>query len=336
MRGLLVLPGMVDLHGVPRAPGRGAEAALAETAAQAALNGVTTAWVRQGWSWEPGPDSADAAVRLLEAQRDVDLPIDLRVLLCVENHATDTAERLIAVARRHGVAQVVFRNALPELIEMSSTDAARFAARAAGGGMSPDALMDLVRAAHGRTREIPRFLCRLGEAFDTLGVSYGSMGDPDAETRERYSMIGARMSVFPATRRVAASANAMGDPVVLSAGDVVAERMPALDLIREGRCTALASARGFETLLPAVFVLVERGLLDLAGAWNLVASGPAEMARMPERGVIAPGRRADLVIVDPVRRRVEATVSAGRLAYATDEILGRLAPVLGDSVLAAE
>ncbi len=336
LRGFLILPGIIDLHGVRNGRTRCPASALSETAAEAAGHGVTTAWIRQGWSWEPGPDSADAAVAMLEAHRDADLGMDLRILLGVESHATDTAERLIAVARRHGVDQVVFLNALPQLIEMSSTDAARFAGRAADSGLSADGLLGLVRAAHGRTREIPRFLCRLGEAFDTLGICYGSMGDPDAETRERYSMIGARVAMFPATRRVAASANAMGDPVVLSAGDVAAERMPALDLIREGRCMALASARGFDTLLSAVFVLVDRGLLDLPGAWRLVSSGPAEIARMPERGVIAPGRRADLVIVDPVKRSVEATVSAGRLAHASDEILGRLEPALDDSRFAAE
>lgn len=334
--GYLVLPGMIDLHGIDRGRSRGPEGRLTRAAKDAAAHGVTTAWIRQGWSWEDGPDGCAAAGAMLEAHRSVDLGIDLRVLLAVECHATDTAERLVALARRHGVDQVVFRDTLPELIEMSSTEPRRFAARAARAGRTAEALMGDIRAAHERSREVPRFLCRLGEAFDTLGVLYGSMGDPDAETRERYSMIGARLSIFPATRRVAASANAMGDPVVLSAGDVMAERMPALDLIREGRCTALASARGFASLIGAVRLLVGRGLLDLPRAWSLVSAAPAEIARLPDRGVIAPGRRADLVVIDPVTWQVAATISSGRLAFATGTLARRLAPVLGDTALAAE
>jgi hypothetical protein len=50
--GCLILPGIVDLHGVR--DGGGAAAA-----------GVTTAWVAQDWSWEGGagaPDRAEAAL----------------------------------------------------------------------------------------------------------------------------------------------------------------------------------------------------------------------------------------------------------------------------------
>lgn len=333
--GCLVLPGMVDLF---RGDGeaRWTSLAFSHAAREAAAQGVTTAWVPQDWSWRGGCGSPDAAAEALEAHRTADPTVDLRVFLRIESHATDAADRLVALVGRHAVDRAVFANGLPELVEMSFREPLRFAVHAERSGLSAEGLMDRVRAAHGRAREVPRFLCRMAEAFDTLGVSYGSLGDPDAETRERYSMIGARLAVFPSSRRVAASANAMGDPVILPAGDVAAERMPALDLMREGRCGALASARSGAALLEAVWRLVDRGVLDLPRAWALVSSSPAEVARLPDRGRIEPGKRADLVVIDAGTRRVEATISAGRLVHASEAAARRFAAVLGDGALAAE
>ena len=300
---------------------------------EAAAAGVTTAWLAQDWSWEGGagaPDLAGAAVRGLRAR------IDMRPLLRVETHLVGEAARLIAFVRRHGVGQVVFRDSLAEMLELSVADPQRFAARAAAAGRSVGEMLAAMAAAHARAGEVPRHLCRLAEAFDALGVVYGSIGDPDAETRERYSMIGARLAVFPASRRVAAAACAMGDPVVLSAGDVAVERVTALDLVREGRCTALASGRGWEAMAAAVWRLVDRAVCDLPRAWALVSSGPAEVARLPDRGRLEPGRRADLVVIREATREVEATVSGGRLVYAAGEAGAALRATLGARALAAE
>src|SRR6185369_3720629 len=74
-RNLLVLPGIVDLHGdaferqmMPRAgvdfP---MDVALADTARQVIGNGITTVFHATTWSWEPGLRRGDNARRLLEA-----------------------------------------------------------------------------------------------------------------------------------------------------------------------------------------------------------------------------------------------------------------------------
>src|SRR5260221_8262011 len=73
--GLLVLPGIVDLHGdaferqmMPR-PGVDfpIDVALADSDRQAISNGITTVFHATTWSWEPGLRSADNARELLEA-----------------------------------------------------------------------------------------------------------------------------------------------------------------------------------------------------------------------------------------------------------------------------
>src|SRR3979411_609601 len=73
--GLLVLPGIVDLHGdaferqlMPR-PGVDfpVDVARIDSDRQAISNGITTVYHATTWSWEPGLRSGDNAKRLLEA-----------------------------------------------------------------------------------------------------------------------------------------------------------------------------------------------------------------------------------------------------------------------------
>src|SRR5579871_6745986 len=74
-RGLLLLPGIVDLHGdaferqiMPR-PGVHfpLDLALLETDRQLIANGITTAFHGLTWSWEPGLRGREAALTFFEA-----------------------------------------------------------------------------------------------------------------------------------------------------------------------------------------------------------------------------------------------------------------------------
>ena len=55
--------------------------------------------------------------------------------------------------------------------------------------------------------------------------------------------------------------------------------------------------------------------LALAAAWHLVSKGPAQVLGLTDRGDLAPGQRADLVILDSASRQVAATFSGGRISY---------------------
>src|ERR1700687_5607392 len=73
--GLLVLPGIVDIHGdaferqmMPRrGVGFPLDVALLESDRQAIANGITTVFHGVTWSWEPGLRGADNARNILEA-----------------------------------------------------------------------------------------------------------------------------------------------------------------------------------------------------------------------------------------------------------------------------
>jgi alpha-D-ribose 1-methylphosphonate 5-triphosphate diphosphatase len=334
LTGYLILPGIIDLHGDAFerqiAPRPGAtfplDRALIATDREAAANGVTTAWLAQGWSWEGGfraPDAAEALLAAHAAARPRFLT-DLRVQIRAETHLVDEGARLIAACARWGVGYVVFNDHLPEALAILHRDPPVLAAWARKLGRKAEDMGAAITAAEARAREVPRHLCRLAEAFDDLGVVYGSHDDPDGETRERYQMIGARIAEFPTTRRAAAAAAAMGAPVLLGAPNVVRGRsqagnVAARDLVAEGLCDALVSDYHYPALAHSAFALADAGLLPLARAWALISARPAEILRLPDRGRIAPGLRADLVVINEETRAVEATISAGRLAYLAGE-----------------
>jgi alpha-D-ribose 1-methylphosphonate 5-triphosphate diphosphatase len=83
----------------------------------------------------------------------------------------------------------------------------------------------------------------------------------------------------------------------------------------------LASDYYYPALLQAVYRLARDGILPLPEAWRLASANPARAAGLhDDRGSIAPGRRADLVVVDdrdPSLPRVLAVVVAGRRVYQT-------------------
>lgn len=351
LAGYWILPGIVDLHGAaferhlePRDGARVApQAALAATDREAAANGVTTAWLAQGWSWEGGlraPDRAEALLHALEHYRSEAL-VDLRVQLRYQTHEHDSADRLLAAVRRHGVDLVLFDDGLASAQDARERQPLVFAAWAARRGRSVSAQASAMERARARGREVPRRLCRMAEVFDTLGVCYGSHDDPDGETREYYSMLGARICEFPRSFQAAAVARAVGDPVVAGAPDLLLEDSQGRGassrlLIRAGKCDALVSGDHYPSLTAAAFALVDQGLADLPRAWRFVSEAPAEILRLPDRGMIAPGKRADLAIVCKRSRRVEATISDGRLAWLGGPAALRFLSVPGARALAAE
>ncbi len=111
-RGLLVLPGIVDIHGdaferqlQPR-PGVGfaADIALQDTEAQLLANGITTAFHGVTLSWEPGLRSLAAWQALLDALEARRWTCDMRVHLRWEAYnleALDIALADIAAGRVH-------------------------------------------------------------------------------------------------------------------------------------------------------------------------------------------------------------------------------------------
>ncbi|MFN3210758.1 MAG: alpha-D-ribose 1-methylphosphonate 5-triphosphate diphosphatase [Roseovarius sp.] len=351
LSGYLVLPGIIDMHGDaferhvaprPSAPFPLIDA-LAATDRDAAGNGITTAWLAQSWSWEGGhrdPDQAEALAMALATYRPR-MATDLRLQIRCETHLTGTADRLLTLIDAHGIDYVVFNNHLDDALHAAGTQPVTLARWAETARRSPAQHLAALRTAKKNATYVPRFLCRLAEGFDRRGVLYGSHDDPDAETRETYSMIGAKICEFPVTRAAARLATAVGDPVVMGAPNVVrggsqAGNASAEDLIEAGHCDALVSDYHYPSLARAAFALVDKGLRSLPDAWNLISANPARIMRLPDRGQIDYGRRADLVVIHEQTRQVEATICAGRITHLTGEAATRFFGAGTELAMAAE
>jgi alpha-D-ribose 1-methylphosphonate 5-triphosphate diphosphatase len=351
LSGYLVLPGIVDIHGDgferhisprPTAPFPMA-AGLASFDREAAAHGVTTAFLAQGWSWEGGhrsPDQAEALCVALELYRARSLT-ELRIQIRAETHLVDAAHRLLDLVKKFKIGYVVFNNHLSEGQHMARISPTDFAAWARKVGKTAEEMAADIEAAHLCAADVPASLRMLAEGFDKAGVLYGSHDDPDGETREFYALIGAQIAEFPLTRRAAATAHSMMNPIIMGAPNVVRGRsqagnISAQSLVADGLCDVLVSDYHVPALPLAVWTLVDRGLLDLPRAWGMISTRPAEVLRLADRGKLEPGLRADMVVVNPKTREIEATICGGKLTSLAGEAAARFMTVPFQGVLAAE
>ena len=148
--------------------------------------------------------------------------------------------------------------------------------------------------------------------------------------RQAFRAQGVSIAEFPVNEETAREAASAGDFIVFGAPNVVRGGSHtgwtrASDMIAKGLCSVLASDYYYPAQLLAAFRLAADGVLPLAQAWDLISAAPARAAGLTDRGVLAEGRRADIILVDdkmPLRPRVVAVIAAGRLVHLTDA--GRL------------
>ena len=339
LSGYWLLPGIIDLHGDgferhirprPTAPfykGHALQAADAELAG----NGVTTAWFAQSWSWEGGSRSPDEAVALLEARRQIAhrLGSDIRIQLRFETHMPDDHAALMATVRAYHLDYIVFNNHLPEALDMADRAPARFATWAAQNGHDPDALLAIVRAAKQADPDIPAFLAGLAADLRAHGVTLGSHDDPDAATRAFYRGIGAQVCEFPTSLEAAQAARAAGEPVLMGAPNIVrggsqSGNIAAMELLEDGLCDALISDYYIPAMAQAAWAIAAARALSFAHAWEMISTRPAAIMGLADRGRLTPGARADLVVMNPNTRRIEATIANGQITYASAQAAARL------------
>jgi alpha-D-ribose 1-methylphosphonate 5-triphosphate diphosphatase len=114
---------------------------------------------------------------------------------------------------------------------------------------------------------------------------------------------GARVAEFPVTLAAAEAARRHGLGIVMGAPNALrglshSGNASARELVAAGLCDGLASDYMPSAMLAAAFALTRAGLCDLPRAVRLITAGPALLAGLADRGRIAVGARADLVLVD--------------------------------------
>ena len=325
--GLLVLPGIVDIHGdaferqVQPRPGVDFPAALAlhDTEAQLLANGITTAFHGITLSWEPGLRSLASWRTLLDALDAGSWICDMRVHLRWEAYNLEALDTAVADIQAGRVHLLAFNDHTPAILSKTAdpVQGAKYSDRAAMNLAEFRELADRIAA---RSPEIPGALDRIAAAARDAGIPLASHDDDAIAVRDGFRARGARICEFPMAEAVGQAARDAGDYVVMGSPNVVRGRShlgwaSAATMAEAGICNILSSDYFYPAMMRAALILANRGKLDLAHAWSLISANPAAAAGLTDRGAIAPGLRADIVLVDPAVPRIVATIAQGRIAH---------------------
>lgn len=354
-RGLILAPALVDVHGdaferqmMPRpkvfVP---MDIAVLETDRQLAANGIATTYHSLTLSWEPGLRSIDQGRAFIKALRDLAprLTVENRIQLRWETFAFEAVNLIremmsapvkpsLAFNDHTSMTMRGFDTLIQERAFEHATDFAvadiddprmdvRMDRKAVRSGLDLDAYRELMRNVWARRADVPDLMAELAETARANGVPMLSHDDTRAETRSFYRGLGATVAEFPMVIDAAQAARDGGDLIIFGAPNAMRGgshlgSLGAGDMVEAGLCDILASDYFYPAMLGGVARLDAEKRAPREKLWSLISTGPAKAMKLDDRGEIAPGKRADLVLMDwPTggTPAIKATFSAGRLAY---------------------
>jgi alpha-D-ribose 1-methylphosphonate 5-triphosphate diphosphatase len=333
--GLIALPGIVDMHGdaferqmMPR-PGVDfpIDVALVDSDRQAIANGITTVFHATTWSWEPGLRGTENAHRLLNAIEAMQpqLAADTRFHLRQETFNLD-AEPTIAEWLVAGRVDLLAFNDHMNMTTASMSNPKKRIRMIERSGLNEGEFDKLVERVLARADAVPASIERLAAVGRDHGVPLLSHDDESPDQRAGFRDLGIDIAEFPINEKTARAAIEGGDFTVFGAPNVVRGGShtgwtSATEMVSKGLCSILASDYYYPAPLLAAFLLAADNVLPLPQAWSLVSGAPAKATGLHDRGQIAVGKRADIILVDardPLRPRVVAVISGGSIVHLTE------------------
>lgn len=354
-KGRVLAPAFVDVHGdaferqlMPR-PGVAIpmQTALLETDRQLAANGIATAYHALTLSWEPGLRSVETGWQVVRTLENLQprLTADNRVQLRWETFCEE-AEPLIAhvlagkacpalAFNDHTTAMLLHEDValhdrpFDQVIPYPVTpfDAPRFQKKvhdhARRANISVAEYVDLLARVWDRRPDVPARIDRIAAQARARSVPMLSHDDTQVQTRNYYRALGACSAEFPMHERVFYAARDAGDHIILGAPNAMRGGSHlgspgAANMIARGLCDILASDYFYPAMPGAMARLHYEAIAPLPRLWRLVSTNPAAAMGLSDRGKIASGFRADLLLLDwpegqaPSPRR---TWVAGRSGY---------------------
>lgn len=143
---------------------------------------------------------------------------------------------------------------------------------------------------------------QLAQHARELGIPLASHDDDRPEKVDVVKKLGVSVSEFPINLETAQAARAAGLATLFGAPNILRGKsqsgsMRALDAVKAGVADCLCGDYSPAALLPAVLKLPELAGIKLHEAVALVTCNPARAVGLKDRGVIAAGKRADLLAV---------------------------------------
>ena len=339
--GHTLFPGFIDMHGdmieqelEPRArvdfP---MEVALNALDARLAASGVTTAYAAVSFSRgvrdgeRRSFDHTSHVIRQLHAARTsarVDHRVHARFDITFDNAVGVLADLLeagqvdLVSLMDHTPGQGQYRN-----LEIHIKN------KAAHFGVSETKARQMVSTAIAeRTRPQEVLLANMtavAEKCRAMGVPLASHDDDTVAKARLMADLGSVISEFPVTFEAAEVAidrgilTAMGAPNAMR-GQSYSGNLSAREAHAAGLLSILAADYHPAAILPAIRILAGQDPAGLPGAARLATANPAKALGLRDRGEIAPGKRADLVLADPAGR-VVLTLREGQTIYANGTVM---------------
>jgi alpha-D-ribose 1-methylphosphonate 5-triphosphate diphosphatase len=354
LAGLTLIPGIIDLHGdmlerdvEPRPSARfPTEMGLIELDKRYAGAGITTAFAAISFAWRNNDlRSQESAIEMIETlnRMNDETLVDMYVHARFEVTNTDTAPILRDLLERRLVHLVSIMDHTPGQGQYKDIDRyLNFMQKWLGTDL--DSLGEHKERIIAKMRENIELASQRHRDWDIVRdvlqvaleyqVPVASHDDDTTEKVARQADMGVSISEFPVTREAAHAAHAHGMKVVMGApnayrGRSTSDNLSALDGIKEGFVDILATDYYPASMLNTVFKLAQDGIMPLHKSVKLVTTNPADAIHFTDRGRIATGLNADLVLVEEGPfPRVRGTIRRGIPIY-WDSHMAQLSEVGG-------
>jgi len=333
--GRLLMPGFVDLHGdmIEReiAPRPNAQMpidfGIHELDKKLAAAGVTTAFAAVSFATESvyghvrSLETTSAVIDGINTLRD-NLLIDHRVHARYEITnigAAPTLERLLEAGHIDMVSLTDHTPGQGQYNDIKSYILSISERRAISEEMAAEVVAK--RIAMRDNPEIDAKLKNIVALAKKHGLSLASHDDDSVEKVIEMFDLGVAISEFPVTLPAAEEARRrglwtlMGAPNALR-GKSMSGNLSALDAARAGLLTVIAADYHPAAFVPGIFKLAEMVEGGLPAAVAMATANAARSSGLMDRGEIAVGRRADLVVIEPGDvHRIRATFRGGQFVY---------------------
>ncbi|PXA88021.1 alpha-D-ribose 1-methylphosphonate 5-triphosphate diphosphatase [Caulobacter sp. D4A] len=333
--GRLLMPGFVDLHGdmIEReiAPRPNAQMpidfGIHELDKKLAAAGVTTAYAAVSFATESvyghvrSLETTSAVIEGINRLRD-NLLIDHRVHARYEITNIGAAPTLERLLKADEIDMVSLTDHTPGQGQYNNI-AAYIASISERRAISEEMAAEIVRKRIAM-RDNPEIEVKLKEIVSLAlahGLSLASHDDDSVEKVAEMFDLGVTISEFPVTLAAAEEARRrglwtlMGAPNALR-GQSMSGNLSALDATKAGLLTIIAADYHPAAFVPGIFKLADVSQGGLPAAIAMAAGNAARSAGLTDRGEIAIGQRADLVVVEKGDvHRIRATFRAGCFVY---------------------